>query len=120
MFHINNDGDLLEILVDNPLAIINKNVKTKLSKSEAIIIIIIGNEKFNINVKKLKIVPSHIFENIAIGSTLRFEVIDNKLVAIVGATIAPAGGSLGVIHITYTYKDNMYQAKQINFIPKLE
>lgn len=107
VFHIDNDGDLLEILVDNPMAIINKNVKTKLSKSEAIVSI--GNEKNKINVKELNIIPSHIFENVAIGSTLRFEVIDNKLVAIVGATIAPTGGSIGEIHITYTYRDNMYQ-----------
>ncbi|MEI4771893.1 hypothetical protein WAX74_20030 [Psychrobacillus sp. FJAT-51614] len=118
VFHVDNNGDLLEKLVDNPMAIINKNVKTKLSSSKAIVSI--GKEKNKINIRELNIVPSHIFENVAIGSTLRFEVIDNKFVAIVGLTIAPAGGSIGEIHIIYTFKDNMYQAKQINFIPRDE
>lgn len=118
VFHVDNNGDLLEKLVDNPMAIINKNVKTKLSSSKAIVSI--GNEKNKINIKELNIVPSHLFENVAIGSTLRFEVIENKLVAKVGLTIAPAGGSIGEIHIIYTFKDNMYQAKQINFIPRDE
>ena len=119
VFHENN-GDLVEILVDNPMAIINKNVKTKLSKSEAIVRI--GNEITKINVEELGIVPSHIFENVALGSTFKFKVINNKLVAIVGAAIAPTGGGLGEIHITYTFNDNMYQAEQIKFIPfwKLE
>lgn len=118
VFQVDNNGDLLEKLVDNPMAIINKNVKTKLSKSEAIVSI--GKEKTKINVKEFNIVPSHIFENVAIGSALRFEVTDNKLVAKVGLTIAPTGGSIGEIQITYIYKDNMYQAKQINFIPRDE
>lgn len=118
VFHVDNNGDLLEKLVDNPMAIINKNVKTKLSSSKAIVSI--GKEKNKINIKELNIVPSHIFENVAIGSTLRFEVIDNKLVAKVGLTISPAGGSIGEIHITYTFKDNMYQAKQISFITREE
>lgn len=118
VFQVDNNGDLLEKLVDNPMAIINKNVKTKLSKSEAIVSI--GKEKTKINVKEFNIVPSHIFENVAIGSALRFEVPDNILVAKVGLTIAPTGGSIGEIQITYIYKDNMYQAKQINFIPRDE
>ncbi|MFB5087003.1 hypothetical protein PGC35_07240 [Psychrobacillus sp. PGGUH221] len=118
VFHVDDNGDLSEKLVDNPMAIINKNVKTKLSSSKAIVSI--GKENNKINIKQLDIVPSHIFKNVAIGSTLRFEVIDNKLVAKVGLTIAPAGGSIGEIHITYMFKDNMYQAKQINLIPNEE
>ena len=73
-----------------------------------------------INVEELGIVPSHLYKNVGFGSTFKFEVINNKLVAIVGAEVAPTGGSLGEIHITYTYKDNMYQAEQINFIPRWE
>ena len=42
VLHIRNNGDLLEILVDNPMAIINMNVKTKASKTEASITI--GNK----------------------------------------------------------------------------
>ena len=118
VLHIRDDGGLLEILVDNPMAIINKNVKIEASKTEAIITI--GKNTTKINVKELGIVPSHIFENVSIGRTLEFKVINNKLMAIVGATIAPSGGFLGEIHITYTFKDNMYQAEQISFIPRWE
>jgi len=118
VFHIDNNGNLIEILVDNPMSIINKNVKTKLSKSEATVSI--GNEITKINVEELGIVPSHIFETVALGSIFKFKVINNKLEAIVGAAIAPTGGSLGEIHITYTFKDNMYQAEQIKFIPRWE
>lgn len=118
VLHIREDGGLLEILVDNPMAIINKNVKTKANKTEAVITI--GNKTTKINVKELGIVPSHLFDNVSIGSILKFKVINNKLMAIVGATIAPSGGYLGEIHITYNLKDNMYQAEQINFIPRGE
>jgi hypothetical protein len=119
VFHENN-GDLVEILVDNPMAIINKNVKTKSSKTEAIITI--GNNTTKINVEELGIVPAHISENVGFGNKLKFKVIEHKLVAIVDASIAPTGGGLGEIHIAYTFKDNMYQAEQIKFIPfwKLE
>lgn len=118
VLHIRNEGDLLEILVDNPMAIVNKDVKTKVSNSEAIITI--DNKITKINVKDLGIVPEHIFENVSFGSIVKFKVINNKLMAIVGATIAPSGGYLGEIHITYTFKDNMYQIEQISFIPRWE
>ena len=103
-----------EIPVDHPISIINKNVQTKLTKSEAIIKI--GNDITKVNIEKLGIDPTHIFFNIAFGSVLRFEVLNNKLNAIVGATIGPSGGYLGDIYITYTFKDNGYKIGQIRFI----
>lgn len=110
-----NIGEIYEEkLVDNPIAIINKNVKTTLTKSEAIIKI--GNEVNKINIEKYGINPKHLFPDIAFGSILKFDVIDNKLNAIVGAKISPAGGYLGDVYITYTFKDNMYQAEQIKFV----
>ncbi|UNT71719.1 hypothetical protein IQ781_27480 (plasmid) [Bacillus sp. N447-1] len=111
----NKHGELFkEIPVDNSISIINKNVQTKLTKSEAIIKI--GNDITKINIKKLGIEPAHIFSNIAFGSILKFKVVNNKLNAIVGATVAPSGGYLGDIYITYTFKDNEYKIGQINFI----
>lgn len=115
VFHENSEGYLNEVLVDNPLAIINKNIKTKLSKSEALITI--ANKNYKIDVRELKIDPSHKYENVAYGSYIQFEIINNKLVAKVLAAISFVGGGLGQIEITYTFKDNMYQAEQINFIP---
>ncbi|HDR8111909.1 TPA: hypothetical protein QCY85_005131 [Bacillus cereus] len=103
-----------EIPVDNPISIINNSVKTTLNKSEAIIKI--RNDINKINIKKLGIDPTHIFSNIAFGSVFKFEVTKNKLNAIVGATIAPSGGYLGDIYITYTFKDNGYKIDHITFI----
>jgi hypothetical protein len=110
----NGGKSIQEVLVDNPMAIINKNVKTNLTKSEALIKV--GNKITKIDIKKLGIVPAHIFPAIALESVLKFEVINNKLNAFIGATISPSGGYLGDIRITYAFKDNMYQAEQIRFV----
>lgn len=104
-----------EILIDNPMAIILKNVKTKSTKSEAIITL--GNKKTVIKIDELGIDPKHLFPDIAIGNITEFKILDNKLTANVGASVSPAGGYLGDFHITYTFKDKMYQVEKIEFIP---
>lgn len=104
-----------EILVDNPIAIILKNVKTKLTKLKAIITL--GNKKTVIKIDELGIDPKHLFPDIAIGNITEFKILDNKLTANVGASVSPAGGYLGDFHITYAFKDKMYQVEKIEFIP---
>ncbi|MBO0601854.1 hypothetical protein I2483_09290 [Sporosarcina sp. E16_3] len=104
-----------EILVDNPMAILLKNVKTKLTKSEAIINI--GNERTVIQLDKLGIDPKRLFSDVVTGSLVRFDVLDNELTAIMGAQTSPLGGYIGEFHITYEFKDQMYQVKRIKFIP---
>lgn len=104
-----------EKIVDDPRAILLKNVKTKLTKSEAIINI--KNKKIVINIDKLDIAPEHLFSNIVMDNLIKFDVLDNELTAIVGAQISPVGGYIGSFYITYAFKDNMYQLKKINFIP---
>jgi hypothetical protein len=106
-----------EILVDNPIAILLKNIKTKLTESEAIITI--GDRKTIIQIDKLEIDPKHIFSDISIGNLLNFDVVNGKLTAIVGVNVSPAGGLIGYLHITYIFKDKMYQMKEITF-QKLE
>lgn len=123
VFNVENDGEKFnEILVDNPMAIINKNVKSKMTNSEAIINIS-GGKTTEINIKELGIDPTHLFPSLNFGSKLKYKVVNNKLMAMVGVSIAPSPlGYLGEIHISYTFKNNMYQAEQINFVPvsKLE
>jgi len=104
-----------EILVDNPLAIIYKNVKTKLSTKKAEIII--GDKKSIVELSPLKIEPTNIFEDIAFGGSVRYEVKDNQLIVTVSGQITP-GGFVGEIVIVYEYRDKMYQAKSIEFHPK--
>lgn len=103
-----------EVLVDNPLAIILKNVKTTLTKSEANITI--GDEETVIKIDKMGIPSNHLFQDVDTGNIIKFDVINNELTAIIGAQIAPAGGLIGNFYITYSLKDKMYQLKKIKFI----
>lgn len=103
-----------EVLVDNPISILLKNVKTKLTKSEAIINI--GNEKTDIKIDQFGINPKQLFSDIVTENLVRYEVLDNELTAIIGAQISPVGGYIGSFHITYEYKNGMYEVKRIEFI----
>lgn len=105
----------VEVLVDNPIAIVLKNVKTKLLPNEANISI--GEKEYSIDKKPLKIEPEHLFPDIYFGNLINFEINDNQLIAKIGGQISPAGGSIGDIQITYMFKDKMYQAKSIEFKP---
>jgi hypothetical protein len=105
-----NNG-LIDVLVDNPLAIIYKNVKTKLTTQKAEIII--GNKVFLIDTKSIE--PSHLVEDIGFGSIIDYAVINKKLMVRVSGQIAPSM-FVGDIIITYEYRDKMYQAKAIEFI----
>lgn len=103
---------LFEVLVDNPLAIINKNVKSKLSAKEAEISI--GGKQASVDISPLNIKPNNLFKDIAFGSIIDYEVKDHQLIAKVSAQISPAS-FIGEIVIVYHFKDKMYQAKSIEF-----
>jgi hypothetical protein len=77
---------LIDVLVDNPLAIIYKNVKTKLTTEKAEIIM--GDKVFLINTKLIE--PSHLFEDIGFGSIIDYEVINKNLMVRVSCQITPA------------------------------
>lgn len=101
-----------EKLVDDPLSIIYKNVKTKLTTEKAEVIV--GDKVSTIDTKSID--PAHLFNDISFGNSITYEVIDNHLVAFVGAQITPAM-YIGGVKITYEYKDKIYQAKTIEFKP---
>lgn len=103
-----------EILVDNPMAVILKNVKTNLTKSEANIKI--ENEETVINIEKLGIKPENLFSDISTGNIIKFDVLNNELIGIIGAQVSTVGGFIGSFYISYIFKDNMYQMKKIKFI----
>jgi hypothetical protein len=102
---------LIDVIVDNPLAIINKNVKTKLTTEKAEITL--GDKVSIVNTKSIE--PSHLFEDIGFGSIIDYEVINKNLMVRVSGQITPAM-FVGDIIITYEYRDKMYQAKAIEFI----
>ena len=105
----------VEVLVDDPIAIVLKNVKTKLLPHKAIITI--GKKKYAIDTQSLKIDPEHLFPDIYFGNIINFEINNHQLIAKIGAQISHVGGSIGDIQITYMFKDKMYQAKSIEFKP---
>ncbi|MDT0162967.1 hypothetical protein [Bacillus sp. AG4(2022)] len=112
VFHVNGQP-LREVLVDNPMAIVNKNIKSSLTKNKAVITI--GQKSYQIDVKKLKILPDTIFPEINFGSIIKYEIRDNKLYAVLYPQLSP-GAFAGSIVIGYEYRDRMYQAKSIIFV----
>ncbi|EPD53818.1 hypothetical protein HMPREF1210_00641 [Paenisporosarcina sp. HGH0030] len=105
---------LIDVLVDDPIAIINKNVKTKLTTEKAEIRI--GDKEYKIDLAPLQINPTNLFEEIAFGGVIKYEVKDQQLTATLPAQIT-AAGYLGEIVIVYEFRDKMYQAKTIEFQP---
>jgi hypothetical protein len=101
-----------EIIVDDPRTILLRNVKTKLTKSEAIISIRNREEKYNI--EKFVIGPGGLFSNIVTDNLISIEVIGSQLTAKMGCQIGP-GIFIGSFFITYEYQDHFYQMKEIKF-----
>ncbi|WP_312475692.1 hypothetical protein [Neobacillus sp.] len=87
---------LIDVIVDNPLAIIYKNVKTKLTTEKAEINL--GDKVSIIDTKSIE--PSHLFEDIGFGSIIDYEVINKNLMVRVSGQITPAM-FVGDIIITY-------------------
>lgn len=111
VFHIDSNR-FGEVLVDNPMAIVNKNIRSSLSQSKAEITI--GKKHYVINVKELELIPETIFDEINFGSIIKYEVKNNKLIATLHPQFSP-GAFVGSVIITYEYRDKMYQAKSIDF-----
>lgn len=105
----------VEVPVDEPLAILLKNVKTELTPNKAIVSI--GDNKYTVDIKPLGIRPGHLFDEIYFGNLINFEIKNNQLVAKLGGQISSVGGYIGDIQITYVFKGKMYQVKSIEFIP---
>ena len=105
----------VEVVVDDPIAILLKNVKIELTPNKASVSI--GDKKYTVDIKSLGIQPGHLFDEIYFGNLINFDIKNNLLIAKLGGQISPVGGYIGDIQITYIFKDKMYQAKSIEFIP---
>ncbi|MGE7926867.1 hypothetical protein [Lysinibacillus xylanilyticus] len=103
---------LIDVLVDNPIAIINKNVKTSLTTISAEIRLC--DKVYKVDISPLEIQSANLFDDIAFGGTIHYEVQDNQLIVRVSGQISPAT-FVGEIVIVYEYRDKMYQAKFIEF-----
>ncbi|ETI68252.1 hypothetical protein [Neobacillus vireti] len=100
-----NIGEIFEErLIDNPVAIINKNVKTKLVSNDQVEITIGKKKKNDTTYDYLK------------NERIEYSVYKNELVVYISGHIFPP--TEGGILITYQFKDNMYQAKKIEYLKK--
>ncbi|MDX8363481.1 hypothetical protein [Cytobacillus sp. IB215316] len=111
VFHAHNN-QFYDVLVDNPIAVVLKNVITKLSLEKAEISI--GDKKYTIDIKFLEIQPGNLFEDVAFGSIIDYQLKDNQLNAKISGQISPAS-FVGDIIIVYEYRNKMYQTKSIRF-----
>ncbi|MCT8136734.1 hypothetical protein H1D32_02580 [Anaerobacillus sp. CMMVII] len=102
----------VEVLIDNPMAIILKNVRTTLTPEIATIKV--GDKPYSIELQRLNIQPEHLFHDVSFGNITKFEVTDNQLKAKIAAQISPTG-FIGEVVIKYEFRDKMYQAKSIEF-----
>lgn len=109
---LNNHLNVNEILVDNPLAIINKNVKTKLTAKNAEVII--NDKKCSVDITPLEIQPENLFDDIGFGSIIDYEVKDDQLTVNVAGQISPAS-FVGSVVINYEFREKMFQSKSIAF-----
>ncbi|USK41822.1 hypothetical protein LIS77_25435 (plasmid) [Cytobacillus firmus] len=100
------------VIVDNPIAIIHKNVKTKLTAKKAKVIV--GDKECTVDITPLEIKSENLFDDIGFGSIIDYEVRDNQLIVNVAGQISPAS-FVGTIVIVYEYRDKMYQARSIEF-----
>jgi hypothetical protein len=103
-----------EVLVDNPLAVVLKNAKTRLTPTEAKISI--GDKQHVVDISPVGIKPENVFKDIYFGSIIKYEVENKHLIARLAAQVSPAH-TIGEVIITYEYRDKMYQAKSVDFQP---
>jgi hypothetical protein len=101
-----------EVLVDNPLAIVLKNVKTRLTPTEAKISI--GDKHYVVDISPVGIKPENVFKDISFASIIKYEVENNQLMVRLASEVSPAH-FIGEVIIAYEYRDKMYQAKSIEF-----
>jgi hypothetical protein len=78
-------------------------------------VITIGQKSYQIDVKKLDLLPDTIFPEINFGSIIKYEVRDHKLNAVLYPQLSPSAFA-GSIIIEYEYRDHMYQDRSIYFV----
>ena len=102
----------MNVLVDNPMAVIYKNIKTKLTTEKAEVRIY--DKVTHVDIAPLNIQPTNLLKDITFGEIIRYEIKDKQLIAKISAQISPAS-FIGEIVIVYEYRDKMYQTKSVSF-----
>jgi hypothetical protein len=111
VFDVNNFND---IYVMDPIEAIYQNVKTEMTKKNGIIYINIKVKDKIFNIKAKESSAGIWYDDVAFGSTIRYEVLDNRLVAKVGAQVA-FGVNCGNIVMDYKFENKRLEINNITF-----
>lgn len=114
--HVINPKNLDEINIENPLDVIKDRIKTQITKSStgSIVRLYIDGQEEDIQMANT---PDDLFTEVVYKNQIRFQITNNRLVAIIGAQVS-AMQFIGNIKITYTYDHtiNAYKASKIEFL----
>lgn len=107
------DTLLKEVYVDNPLAIIWKNIDTHIAPQG--VTININNKPIMYPKEKISATYENWFSQVYFGNQISFKVEDHQLKAYLSAQISPTD-YIGTIQIRYAFKDNHYQMEQMEYV----
>lgn len=110
VFDYREEYGLTEVLIDNPMAIINKNIKSKITPENAELVL--NGEVFKYDTSFIE--SSYLSDDISFESIIHYRVINNQLI-VESAALITQGSVIGDVIITYEYRDKMYQDKSIEF-----
>lgn len=115
VFHLVKE-EFVEIPVEDPVKIAEKNIKTRIVNNKASFIV--GKVTTTINFSDWdKESQKHLFKDKAtFGSVIDWEAELGVLKANVAAWVTIAG-SVGVAEITYKFKNGKYVADKVEFVP---
>lgn len=112
--HIIDTATFQDYDAENPIHVIYKNVKTKLSPEE--VAISIDDYKTLLDKSYIDIDPPQLFEDVVFKDNIHFFIKDNKLYALVDAKIGPSS-YIGKMILSYYFQGKMYIVDNIKFIP---
>ncbi|MCT4508356.1 MAG: hypothetical protein N4A48_06260 [Tepidibacter sp.] len=112
--HVIETNKMVEREIENPIHIIYKNVKTKLSSEYAEITI--NNNTQVLDKKYIDTESQNLLKDIAFDNFINFEVEENKLYAVIPAQVG-SSSFVGNIKISYIFQGKMYVMETIDFIP---
>lgn len=112
--HILNPITLNEYPITDPLALINEQVNSQITKNDKNVLIGIklkGNEYL---ITKNISDAGYWFDNVGFGSNIHWRIINNKLYADVDAQVSPSG-FVGTVTIEYKYENSKFILSNIYF-----
>ena len=108
------DKSLNEIPVDNPVDVVENNVKASIIGQE--VVFKVGDKEYRVRPATGIPSPEEALRNLQYGSQVTFSVMNNKLVSGVSAQISP-NSILGQFLLEYSYENNRFIPRIIDFQP---